>query len=194
MESLGFGRYQLILFFLVGIATMADTVELMLVAVLSPELECYWNLSSIQTAAIAATMYLANCVGCIFWGILADKKGRKPILILSMSISFAFNVFVCLSPSYTWFIILRMFGTFGTAGYYQSWTILVEATPLKLRGRITVLLFIFWSLGAITCSSLGFVISGMGWQYFLLFNTMPTALFLSMSYWLPESIRYLMTS
>ena len=50
VESLGFGWFNALLILLTGMATVSDTIELMLVAQLSPELKCEWDLSQIEVS------------------------------------------------------------------------------------------------------------------------------------------------
>lgn len=194
IEHLGFGRFHVQLVLLAGLATIADTIEIMMVAILAPELKCEWSLSALQTAFIPATMFGANGVGTILWGVLADNFGRKRILIVSLLVSLVFNVCSSFATSYAAMLVLRMAASLGTAGYYQTLTIVTETTPLKLRGRCGVALFLFWSLGGVLTALLGLTIAPLNWRYFIVISCIPTALFLCLSWFLPESVRFLVTS
>ena len=52
VETIGFGIFQLKLSFVAGLAWMADSMEMMVLSILSPALLCEWSLSSWQKALI----------------------------------------------------------------------------------------------------------------------------------------------
>ena len=45
VEKIGFGRFQLKLSFLTGLAWMADSMEMMALSILGPALLCIWSLN-----------------------------------------------------------------------------------------------------------------------------------------------------
>jgi hypothetical protein len=54
---MGFGRFQIILSLLTGIAWMADSMEMMALSILAPALECEWSLNSWEKALITMVYY-----------------------------------------------------------------------------------------------------------------------------------------
>jgi hypothetical protein len=52
VEKIGFGIFQLKLSFVAGLAWMADSMEMMVLSILSQALLCEWSLSSWQKALI----------------------------------------------------------------------------------------------------------------------------------------------
>ena len=53
VNALGFGRFQIILSFLTGLCWMADSMEVMILSILSPALQCEWGIgqySQVRTA------------------------------------------------------------------------------------------------------------------------------------------------
>jgi hypothetical protein len=52
VEKIGFGRFQLKLSFLTGLAWMADAMEMMVLSILAPALHCDWLLNEWQKASI----------------------------------------------------------------------------------------------------------------------------------------------
>ncbi len=45
VNALGFGKFQIILSFVVGLCWMADSMEVMILSILSPALHCEWGVS-----------------------------------------------------------------------------------------------------------------------------------------------------
>lgn len=65
VEYLGFGRFQLTLSFLVGLAWMSDAMELMVLSILAPALHCEWGISTVEQAMITT---------CVFSGTFCRLK------------------------------------------------------------------------------------------------------------------------
>jgi hypothetical protein len=58
VEYLGFGRFQLLLALLTGLAWMADAMEIMILSILSPALYCEWGISPIQQVPLSLSLSL----------------------------------------------------------------------------------------------------------------------------------------
>jgi hypothetical protein len=53
IDSIGLGKYQWRLITILGFCTMADAVEMMLLAILGPALACHWpTVTQIQIATL----------------------------------------------------------------------------------------------------------------------------------------------
>uniref|UniRef100_A0A914DIP2 Uncharacterized protein n=1 Tax=Acrobeloides nanus TaxID=290746 RepID=A0A914DIP2_9BILA len=57
IDTLGFGKFQIMLSLLTGFAWMADAMEMMILAFLSPALECEWNITKTQQALITTAVF-----------------------------------------------------------------------------------------------------------------------------------------
>jgi len=58
IDYIGLGKYQWRLITILGFASMADAVEMMLLAILGPALTCYWrDVTQIQIATLT-TVYI----------------------------------------------------------------------------------------------------------------------------------------
>ncbi|XP_063711199.1 synaptic vesicle 2-related protein-like isoform X2 [Symsagittifera roscoffensis] len=140
VDQLGFGGFQLMLTGLLGLAWVVDSMEVMLLAVLSSTLRCEWRLTAFQEAAITVTVFMGMLIGSTFWGKVADKYGRKFSLLLSSSVTLYFGTLASLSPGYHWILILRGLTGAGVAGAPQAITIYSEFIPLKHRSRAVICL------------------------------------------------------
>ena len=52
VNALGFGRFQLVLSFVVGLCWMADSMEVMILSILSRELLCEWGVGQYKQVKI----------------------------------------------------------------------------------------------------------------------------------------------
>ena len=81
IEKLGFGPFQLVTFLICSLTWFATVAEKMILTVLSPAVKCQWLLSSNEEAIITAITFVGCSLGSIFWGIMADKFGRKKLFL-----------------------------------------------------------------------------------------------------------------
>jgi MFS family permease len=54
-------------------------MELMLLSVLSPAVQCEWGLTKSEEATITSVVFVGFLLGGIFWGVLSDAIGRKRV-------------------------------------------------------------------------------------------------------------------
>ena len=45
VNNLGFGKFQILLSFVIGLCWMSDSMEIMILSILSPALHCEWHIS-----------------------------------------------------------------------------------------------------------------------------------------------------
>nr|KAG5690087.1 hypothetical protein BaRGS_016395 [Batillaria attramentaria] len=77
IDQIGFGKFQIKLSILTGFAWMADAMEMMILAILSPALHCDWQLTGFQEAAITTVVFAGMMSSSGIWGSICDKYGRK---------------------------------------------------------------------------------------------------------------------
>ena len=60
INTIGLGKYQWRLITILGFCSMADAVEMMLLAILGPALTCYWpDVTQVQIASITTVSSLS---------------------------------------------------------------------------------------------------------------------------------------
>ena len=59
VNSLGFGKFQILLSLVVGLCWMSDSMEIMILSILSPALHCEWHISQYHQAS-----YLVSVQQC----------------------------------------------------------------------------------------------------------------------------------
>ena len=65
IDALGFGKYQIILSLVVGMAYVADAMEMMLLSVLAPALHCHWQITQLQQASLTTVVFFGKF--CLLW-------------------------------------------------------------------------------------------------------------------------------
>lgn len=58
VNALGFGPFQLVLSFVIGLCWMSEAIELMILSILSPALQCEWGISQYQQAFLTTVVFI----------------------------------------------------------------------------------------------------------------------------------------
>ncbi|CAI5446212.1 unnamed protein product [Caenorhabditis angaria] len=195
VEALGFGRFQLKLSILTGMAWMADAMEMMLLSLISPALACEWGISSVQQALVTTCVFSGMMLSSTFWGKFCDRIGRRKGLTFSTSIACIMGIFASFSPHFYVLLLFRGLTGFGIGGVPQSVTLYAEFLPTAQRAKCVVLIESFWAIGAVFEALLAyFVMNTWGWRALMLCSSLPLGFFAIASFWLPESARFDMAS
>lgn len=80
-----------------------------------PQLQHYFHLSPFWVEALLSVTFFGYCFSLFFVGDLADRYGRKPIILVGLSI-FIISCILCLSThNYIFFLVARFFQGVGIA-------------------------------------------------------------------------------
>ncbi|OXA60411.1 synaptic vesicle 2-related protein [Folsomia candida] len=195
INALGFGKFQVMLSLFTGLCWMADSMEMMILSILSPALHCEWGINEYKQAFLTTAVFFGMMVSSPFWGDLSDKYGRRLALWVSVGLLFFYGTVSSFSPGYLWLVFLRCFVGFAIGCVPQSVTLYAEFLPTKQRARCVILLDCFWALGACLEVLLALVVMPtLGWRWLLGLSALPIFIFFIMCYWLPESVRFLAAS
>lgn len=174
---------------------MADAMEMMLLSILAPALHCDWLLNEWQKASITTVVFCGMMLSGAIWGKLCDTYGRKTCLILCTLFTFYFGALSALSPVFVWILILRGLVGFGIGGAPQAVVLYAEFLPSQHRAKCVILTNVFWSIGAVLEVLLAIlVMPTLGWRWLLGFSALPLLVFSVFCGWLPESVRFLLST
>ncbi|GAB0194203.1 synaptic vesicle glycoprotein 2B [Grus japonensis] len=136
IEECGHGRFQWTLFFVLGLALMADGVEVFVVGFVLPSAEKDMCLSSSNKGMLGLIVYLGMMVGAVMLGGLADKLGRKKCLIISLTINAAFAFLSSFVQGYGFFLFCRLISGLGWIGKHdEAWMILKHVHDTNMRAK-----------------------------------------------------------
>ena len=188
MEALGFGRFQIKLSAALAFCWVANAMEFMLIAILSLELACDWNISALQQTLIASFFSGGMFFGCPLLGWVGDTYGRRKALLLGISWTLYFAILSVWSPVYIWIVILRGLSGIGMSSYLQSLVYYMEFLPTAKRGKCLLLLEVWFGVGGIFEAFLGLVVlQNSNWRWWLFASLLPLAVLLPLCWLLPES-------
>ncbi|XP_016071834.1 PREDICTED: solute carrier family 22 member 8 isoform X2 [Miniopterus natalensis] len=143
---------------------------------------------------MAQSVFMAGTlIGGIVLGGLSDRFGRKPILSCSYLLLAASGSGAAFSPTLAIYMVLRFLCGFSIAGVTLSTVILnVEWMSTQLRAIMTVGLGYFYTFGQFILPGLAYIIPQ--WRWLQLTVSVPFFAFFLLSWWIPESIRWMVLS
>ena len=172
-----------------------------------PFYELYFSISdSPLMQGVAMTTALIGClIGAMVAGAAADKYGRKPLLMFSAVLFTVSAIATGLFNDFTLFNIARFIGGVGIGvASALAPMYIAEVSPAEIRGRMVSLNQMTIVLGILSAQIVNMLLARdtsvaesqawnveWGWRWMFWAETLPAALFLVMSFFIPESPVYL---
>lgn len=192
IEALGMGRFQYIILALAGLCWISDSMEMLLLAFIKSPFQCEFNLTDVQAALVTTSVGAGMLIGNLAWGFLADSRGRRTAFIAAVAFTLIFGILSALAPSYAFLVVARGLTGLGIGGVPIAFALIMEFLPTRSRGRWGMGLALFWSLGAVFEAVLAMlVMPHLGWRWLIALSSLPLALLILLSPFLPESPRWL---
>nr|XP_020659679.1 synaptic vesicle glycoprotein 2C isoform X2 [Pogona vitticeps] len=167
IQECGHGRFQWALFFVLGMALMADGVEVFVVGFVLPSAETDMCIPNSGSGWLGSIVYLGMMVGAFFWGGLADKVGRRQSLLICMSVNGFFAFLSSFVQGYGFFLFCRLLSGFGIGGAVPVvFSYFAEVLAREKRGEHLSWLCMFWMIGGIYASAMAWaIIPHYGWSF-----------------------------
>ncbi len=146
--------------------------------------------TSISEVSIAIMLTLAvRPVGALLFGRLAEKYGRRPILMVNIVLFSLFELLSAWSPTFAVFLIFRviygvaMGGVWGVAS-----SLAMETIPDRSRGLMSGIFQAGYPCGYLLASIIfGLFYSLVGWRGMFLIGALPILLLPFIWFYVPES-------
>ena len=177
-----------------GLGWMFDAMDIGLLSFVMVALAQEWGLSQGQVGVAISVGLFGMFVGAIASGTLADRYGRRAILMVTLLVYSVATGLTALAWGYGVLLVLRFVTGLGLGGELPvASTLVSEVAPARHRGRMVVLLESFWAYGWILAALVGYlVIPAFGWRVAFLVGALPALYVLVLRRALPESPRYLL--
>ena len=170
-------------------ATQAIAVDTMLPAL--PTIATALGLRNENHSQWIVTAYLVG-VGCgqLFWGLFSDRYGRRPVLLIGLSVYVLAAVLTGLSSSFVTLLGWRFAHGLAAASVVVSRSVIRDLYSGRYMARVMSLTFIVFLTVPVLAPSLGQLILWLApWRYvFLIFGVFAAAVFLWVLLRLPETL------
>jgi AAHS family 4-hydroxybenzoate transporter-like MFS transporter len=188
---------QIRVWLLCGLVAILDGLDTQVIGVAGPSMATGLGLSPAGFAPVFSAGLLGAAIGALLFGPLADRVGRKPMLVSATAL---FGLFTCLTAVADSVVVLltyRFLAGLGLGGAIPCFIALgAEYAPARRRAMLTSLIWAGYPLGiAIGGFVNSYLISNFEWPVLFYAAGLPTlAASLLLLVFLPESLRFLASS
>jgi len=195
IQAAGVGRFQYRLFAIFGLVWMADAMQVLSIGFSAPSIAHTFGIPLPQALQTGTVFFVGMLVGAFAFGRLADRIGRRPVLMGAVVLDACFGAASSFAPDFGWLLALRFLTGVGVGGTLPvDYTMMAEFLPSDRRGRWLVLLESFWAVGTILLAVLALVAQQRGddaWRMIFLATSLPALAGVVLRLYVPESPMYL---
>lgn len=170
-----------------------DGYDLVIYGVVLPLLMQEWSLTSVQAGMLASTALCGMMFGAMLFGALADKIGRKNVILICVTFFSGFTFLGAFASNPFEFGILRFLAGLGIGGVMPNLVALTsEYAPKRIRSTLVGTMFSGYAIGGILSALIGsYLVESQGWKIMFLIAGIPLVLLPVMWKFLPESLTFL---
>jgi AAHS family 4-hydroxybenzoate transporter-like MFS transporter len=189
-----FSAFQWLIFAMCFLIVLLDGFDTAAIGFVAPYLLKEWGVARPALAPVLSAALFGLALGAFAAGPMADRLGRKFVLVVSVAVFGSACAASSLAADLTPLTILRFITGLGLgAAMPNAVTLMSEYCPDQRRATLTNTMFCGFPLGAAFGGFLAaWMIPHWGWRsVFVLGGVVPMILVLLMLVMLPESVRYM---
>jgi len=195
IRTAGVGRFQYRLFVIFGLVWLADAMQVLSIGFSAPSIARTFGISVPEALRTGTFFFIGMMIGAFVFGRLADRIGRRPVLMMAVVIDALCGVASAFAPDLTWLLVLRFLTGIGVGGTLPvDYTMMAEFLPSDRRGRWLVLLESFWAIGTIFLALLALAAVAYGndaWRVIFFVTGIPALIGVVLRFHIPESPMFL---
>ncbi|MDB5459792.1 MAG: hypothetical protein JWO72_1533 [Caulobacteraceae bacterium] len=144
---------------------------------------------TIKAVSVAITLTLvARPFGAFVFGRLADRFGRKPVLMFDVGLYAVLALASAFSPNLTVLLVLRCLFGFAMGGEWGiGASLALETIPVKSRGVVSGILQQGYPVGYFLGALANLALPAIGWRGMLMLGVLPALLIMYIRRHVPES-------
>lgn len=194
IDSEGIGRAQWVIIGLCALVALLDGFDLQSIGLAAPGIVRQLQIPPQSLGAVFSAALAGLMLGAFGLGPLADRVGRKGVLIATTLCFGVFTLATAFAESFPTLLICRFLTGLGLGGAMPSFISLAsEYVPAKRRAAVVSLLWAGFPLGGVAGGFLGsWIIPAYGWHsIFIVGGIIPIAIAFMLIAALPESVAFL---
>lgn len=182
------------LLFVLGIALVIDVMKPATLGFILPGVRAEYGISTATAAMLPLVALTGTTIGSVFWGVLADRVGRRASILLAAM--FFLGTSICgFMPSFAWNLFMCFLMGLSAGGMLPIvYALMAETVPAGVRGWLVILHGgLGTACGYLVASGLATVFEPLYTWRILWFFGLPTGLLIVvLNRWIPESPRFLL--
>ncbi|MEI3852879.1 MULTISPECIES: MFS transporter [Ensifer] len=197
LDRAGTGPYQYRLIGIFGLVWAADAMQVLAVGFTAASIATTFGLTVPQALQTGTLFFLGMLIGAVGFGRLADRIGRRRVLIVTVACDAIFGMLSIFAPSFGVLLFLRFLTGAAVGGTLPvDYAMMSEFLPARSRGRWLVMLEGFWAVGTLIVAVAAWLVALAeltdAWRYIFAVTAIPAVLGLGLRFLVPESPLYLL--
>ncbi|HWY25544.1 MAG TPA: MFS transporter [Nevskia sp.] len=146
--------------------------------------------ASIRDLTLAIVLTLAaRPIGALIFGRLADRYGRRPVLMLNILCYSAIELASAFAPSLTVMLVLRtLYGVAMGGMWGVAFSLVFEVIPVNTRGLVSGILQQGYAVGYLMAAAVfALLFPSIGWRGMFVIGALPVLLVPFIYFYVPES-------
>lgn len=199
LNQAGTGAFQRGLLGVFGLVWAADAMQVLAVGFTAASIAKTFGLTVPQALQTGTLFFFGMLVGAAVFGRLADKYGRRRVLLITVACDAVFGLLSAFAPGFEVLLALRFLTGVAVGGTLPvDYAMMAEFLPSRNRGRWLVILEGFWAVGTVVIALAAWAASLAGvedaWRYIFVVTAAPALIGIWLRLWVPESPMHLLKS
>ena len=178
LERAGTGPFQRRLLGIFGLVWAADAMQVLAVGFTAVSIAASFGLGVTQALQTGTAFFLGMLLGASLFGRLADRYGRRRVLVWTVAADAVFGLLSVFAPSFAVLLGLRFLTGAAVGGTLPvDYALMAEFLPPRSRGRWLVALEGFWAVGtlAVALAAWGLSLAGVAeaWRWIFVATALP---------------------
>ncbi|WP_250157499.1 MFS transporter [Tianweitania aestuarii] len=196
LAQAGAGAFQRRLLAVFGFVWAADAMQVLAVGFTAASIAATFGLTVPQALQTGTLFFLGMLIGASLFGKLADRYGRRRVLLITVGCDAVFGLLSVFAPSFGVLLVLRFLTGAAVGGTLPvDYAMMAEFLPARNRGRWLVMLEGFWAIGTVIVALTAWAASVYGvadaWRWIFAVTALPALIGVFLRWWVPESPMYL---
>ena len=159
----GAGRFQWRLLGIFGLVWAADAMQVIAVGFAAPSVAATFGIERVTAFQIGTVFFAGMFLGAFAFGRIADRIGRRNILVLTVGMDAIFGLASVFAQDFTLLLVLRFLTGVAVGGTLPvDYAMMAEFLPPRNRGRWLVWLEGFWAVGTIVVALTAWIAVSQG--------------------------------
>ena len=194
IDNSGFSSFQIGIFILCGLCLIMDGFDVQAIGYVAPALRQEWKIAPALLGSVLSAALYGVLFGSIFLSMLADKIGRRPVLVGACLFFSAASVGTGLTQTVPQLLAMRFIAGLALGSIMPNAMALVGEYASR-RARVAMMIIVGngFTLGAAIGGFVAFwLVPRFGWRSVFYFGgAVPLVIGVAMLFLLPESLQFL---